>query len=107
LSLEIFGNYNSPRVNAQGTQPSFFIYNFAIRQQLFKKKGSIAFTTTNPFTYYVSQVANVTGDNFSLVTAREIPYQSFGINFNYRFGKMEFKEKKEEPDPNLEPPSGN
>ncbi|HXB11131.1 MAG TPA: TonB-dependent receptor [Bacteroidia bacterium] len=108
LSLELFGNFNSPRVNAQGTQPAFFTYNFAIRQQLFKKKGSIALTATNPFNYYVNQVSTLYGDNFTTTTTRDLPYQSFGINFTYRFGKMDFKPKKDDnPDPNLEPPQGN
>jgi len=104
LSLEMFGNFNSPRVNAQGTKPAFFVYNFAVRQQLFHKKGSIALTATNPFNYYVNQVTDLTGYNFTTITTRQVPYQSFGINFTYRFGKMEFKEKKDEQDPNLEPP---
>jgi ferric enterobactin receptor len=106
--FEAFLNYNSPRTNVQGTMPSFTTYNLALRKQLFHKKGSIAFTTTNPFTKYVNQVTNLTGQNFTLYNLRELPYQSFGINFTYKFGKMEFKKQKALEDVNLtNPPISN
>jgi len=95
LTAEAFGNYNSTRINAQGTYPAFFVYSFGIRQDLFKGNGSIAVTATNPFNYYVNQTTNLTGDNFTVVTTRELPYQSFGFNFTYKFGKLEFKNEKE------------
>jgi ferric enterobactin receptor len=95
LTAEVFGNYNSTRINAQGTYPAFFTYNFAVREDLFNGKGSIALTATNPFNYYVNQTTNLTGENFTVVTTRELPYQSFGFNFAYKFGKLEFKKEKE------------
>ena len=98
--LEIFGNFNSPRTEIQGKYPSFTSYNFAFRKQIWNKKGSIAFTTTNPFANYVNQATAVTGQDFVLNSLRRIPYRSFGINFTYKFGKLEFKkeEKKDAPD---------
>ena len=107
LSVEVFGNYNSPRINAEGTYPAFYTYNFAIRKELFKGKGSIAATATNPFNYYMKQTINITGENFTLVNTRDLPYQSFGFNFTYEFGKLEFKNKKDVEDPNLNPPQDN
>ena len=107
LTAEAFGNFNSPRINAQGTYPAFFTYNFAIRQQLFNGNGSIAITATNPFNYYISQTTNLSGENFTLINTRDLPYQSFGFNFTYKFGKLEFKNEKETEDPNLNPPQDN
>lgn len=107
LSAEVFANYNSARINAQGTYPSFFVYNFAIRKDILKDKGSIAITATNPFNYYVNQTTHLTGDDFTVVNTRALPYQSFGINFTYRFGKLEFKKEKETEDPNLNPQQEN
>jgi len=106
LSFEAFANFNSPRVNAQGTYPQFFNYTFAFRKQLFHKKASIAATATNPFNKYVTQTTNLTGDNFTLVTTRQLPYQSFGINFTYKFGKLEFKPDKQPEDNNQNQPEG-
>lgn len=54
------------------------------------------FTTTNPFNKYVDLKTSLTGQNFSLISDRKIPYRSFGISFFYKFGKLEFKKVKEE-----------
>ena len=96
LVAEFFGNFNSPRTEIQGKFPSFTSYSFAIRQLLFKKKASIAFITTDPFNKYVDQPTNITGPDFTVVSDRKIPYRSFGLNFTYKFGKIEYKEKKED-----------
>ncbi|HMH23029.1 MAG TPA: TonB-dependent receptor [Puia sp.] len=94
--LEFFGNFNSPRNEIQGKYPSFTSYNFAFRKQIWNKKGSIAFTTTNPFSKYLGQETAVTGSNFTLNSSRRIPFRSFGINFTWKFGKLEFRKDKEE-----------
>ncbi len=101
LTVEAFGNFNSQRINVQGKMPSFTTYNFAVRKQIFHKKGSIAFTTTNPFNKYVNQQTELTGENFTMANLRQLPYRSFGINFTYKFGKLEFKKDKEPEDINL------
>jgi ferric enterobactin receptor len=94
--MEFFGNFNSARNEIQGRYPSFTSYNFAARKQFWKKKGSIALTTTNPFGLYVNQATVVSGTNFTLNSLRQLPYRSFGINFTFKFGKLEFKKDKEE-----------
>ena len=106
LIAEAFGNFNSPRINAQGKMPSFTTYNLAIRKQFFKKKASIALTATNFLYKNVEQRTQQTGTNFTLTNIREIPYRSFGINLTYKFGKLEFKREKEAEDPNLSNPNG-
>lgn len=95
--FEFFGNFHSARNEIQGRYPHFMSYNFAVRKQFWNKKGSIAFTTTNPFNYYVGQRTLLTGTNFTLNSLRQVPYQSFGLNFTYKFGKLEFKKEKEQP----------
>jgi hypothetical protein len=97
LVVEAFCSFNSPRVNVEGTYPSFTSYNFALRKQFWDKKGSIALTATNPFNQYVSQKTELAGENFVLTNVRDVPYRSFGVNFTYKFGKLEFK-KEPEPD---------
>ena len=104
ITAEFFGNFNSPRLNIQGTMPMFTTYNFAIRTQIFNKQGSLALTTTNPFNEYVDQKVVLNGNNFTLITDKQIPYRSIGLNFTYKFGKMTFKKEKELEDPNLTNP---
>ncbi|MGC3979214.1 MAG: TonB-dependent receptor [Paludibacteraceae bacterium] len=96
LVAEFFGNFNSPRNEVQGKYPSFTSYNFAFRKLLWNKKGSIGFTTTNPFNNYVKQETEVYGQQFVLNSLRQIPFRSFGISFSYKFGKLEFKKENEE-----------
>ena len=104
LVLEFFGNFNSARNEIQGRYPSFTSYNFAFRKQIWNKKGSIAFTTTNPFAERVNQETAVTGSEFVLNSLRQVPYRSFGINFTYKFGKLEFKKDKEKEDQSKDGP---
>jgi len=96
LVAEIFYSFNSPRTEIQGRFPAYTNYSFAIRKLFFDKKLSIAFTTTDPFNAYTDQFTSIKGTNFTTTIDRKVPNQSFGISVNYKFGKMEYKEKKQE-----------
>ena len=104
LVAEFFGNFNSPRHEAQGKYPSFTTYSMAVRKQFWNKKGSLALTATNPFANYVNQRTEVFGPNFFINSYRQIPFRSFGINFTWKFGGLEFKKDKE-PSENLAAPT--
>jgi outer membrane receptor protein involved in Fe transport len=103
LMAEFFGNFNSPRNEAQGKYPSFTTYSFGIRKQILNKKGSVSLTAQNPFSNYVGQETSVFGPNFTGTSFRKVPFRSFGINFTWKFGKLEFKKEREETSPNLGP----
>jgi outer membrane receptor protein involved in Fe transport len=105
LIMEAMGNFNSARVNAQGTMPSFTTYNFAFRKQFLKKKASFALTANNFFNKYINMKTELSGTNFAILNYREIPFRSFGFNLTYKFGKMEFRnENKGGDDNNMTPP---
>jgi ferric enterobactin receptor len=107
LAAEFFGNFNSARHEAQGSYPSFTTYSFAFRKQIWKKKGSIAFTATNPFNEYINRKTLVFGPGFTVTNLQKIPFRSFGINFTWKFGNLEFKKNKEDNSINLNPPADN
>jgi len=88
---EAFGNFNSPRTTIQGKMGSWSSYTIAIRKFIWHKQGSIGLTATDPFTQYVNLTSTLSGTNFSETSVRKVPYQSFGISFTYKFGKLEFK----------------
>ncbi|HTB52395.1 MAG TPA: TonB-dependent receptor [Ferruginibacter sp.] len=94
--MELFGNYNSATNGVQGRVPQFATYTFAFRKQFWNKKASIGFTGTNIFNKYVNQVTTVATDNYDSYSLRQVPYRSFGLSFNYKFGKLEFKKAKED-----------
>ena len=96
LGAEFFGNFNSPRHEAQGTYPSFTTYSIAARKQFWKKKGSLALTANNFLNEYVNQKSVLFGPGFSVNSIRKIPFRSIGLNFTWKFGKLEFKNSKTE-----------
>lgn len=104
LVAEFFGNFNSARNEAQGKYPSYVSYTMAVRKQFWQKKGSVALTATNPFRENFTQKTLLKGRNFTLNNERTFPFRSIGINFTWKFGKLEFKKDKEENDTNLNPP---
>lgn len=107
LILEGFANYSAPVNNIQGRQPQFLAYTFAFRKFFLNKKASIGFTATNPFTQYIQQVITINTQNYTSYNLRQVPYSSFGISFNYKFGKLEFKKPKEDDNSYLNnPPAG-
>jgi outer membrane receptor protein involved in Fe transport len=106
LIVETMGNFNSSRLNAQGKMPSFTYYNFAFRKQFLKKKASFALTANNFFDKYVNMKTELNGTNFAISNYRQIPFRSFGFNFTYKFGKMEFKKEHKAEDNNLMAPPG-
>ena len=105
LVAEFFGNFNSARNEVQGRYPSFTSYNLAVRKQFRNKKASLALTATNFFNKYVTQATELEGVNFTQSSTRRVPYRSFGINFTYKFGKLEFKKSDEEKDSTPDAPN--
>jgi ferric enterobactin receptor len=106
LIMEAMGNFNSSRINAQGTMPSFTTYNFAFRKQFFNKKASFALTANNFFSKYINMKTELSGTNFSILNYRQMPFRSFGFNLTYKFGKMEFKNEQKGGDNNMMTPPG-
>ncbi len=96
LAGEFFANFRSPRNEVQGRYPSFSTYNLALRKQFWNKKASIALTATNPFSKYVDEKTELFGPDFMVNAERKIPFRSFGINFTWKFGRLDFKKPKEE-----------
>jgi outer membrane receptor protein involved in Fe transport len=96
LAGEFFGNFNSARNEVQGRYPSFTTYSIALRKMFWHKKGSLALTATNPFNEYVNQKLAIYGPAFATTTLRKIPFRSFGINFTWKFGQLEFKNETKE-----------
>ena len=96
LAGEFFGNFNSARNEAQGRYPSFTSYSFALRQQFWNKKGSLALSANNPFSQYVNQKTVLFGPNFTVNALRRVPFRSVSLNFTWKFGRLEFKKDKED-----------
>ena len=96
LVSECFGNFNSARNEVQGKYPANLSYSMAVRKKFWNGKGSLGLVANNPFAEYVKQQTLISGPNFNSNNIRYVPSRSFGISFNWRFGKLEFKKDKKE-----------
>ena len=101
FAAEFFGSFNSRHHEVQGYFPSFTTYSFALRKQLWNKRGSIALVANNFLSNYIDQRTDLHGPGFVTSSLRKVPYRSIGINFTFKFGKLEFKKEKEVQDINL------
>jgi hypothetical protein len=93
---EMFGNFNSARHEAQGIYPSFTTYNLAIRKQFWAKKGSLALTANNFLAKDLKQETKLFGPGYNSLAIRRIPMRSIGLNFTWKFGRLEFKRERNE-----------
>lgn len=107
LLAEFFGDFRSARHEAQGTYPSFTTYSLAVRKQFWNKKGSLALTASNPFQKNLYMKTKVFGPGFTINQTRTIPFRSIGLNFTWKFGRLEFKKDKEKVNDSLNPPVEN
>ncbi len=96
LSAEFFGNFNSARHELQGRYPSFSSYTIAARKQFWNKKASLAITANSLFNKYLNQETVLYGTNFTTSSYRKVPFRSIGINFTWKFGKLDFKKDKDD-----------
>lgn len=92
--LEFFGFWRSGGKSIQGREPSFYIYNFALRKLFWNDTGSLGVTATNIFSRGIRQVTTITTENSVSTNTRELPFRSFGVSFTYRFGKMQNGERE-------------
>ncbi len=91
---EVFGFWNSPRFTLQGQTPSFSMLRLGVNKELFGGKGSIGVNAVEPFSRIKNFESELSGEDFYTTSNFALPFQSFGINFSYRFGKLKFKERR-------------
>lgn len=92
FKADFFGFFRSPVRTIQGDNPAFTIYGMGFRREF--KKFSLGLTLIEPFhadKFFDSRVEN---DNLLQKTSFGIPFRSVGLNFRYKFGNVDFKERK-------------
>ncbi len=94
FKAEIFGFYNAPRQTLQGTTASFSLMSVGFKKEIMDKKASLGLTIIDPFNENKAFPNSLKGENFVQESTFEIPFRSFGINFSYNFGKLDFKPQR-------------
>ncbi|MEO1260608.1 MAG: TonB-dependent receptor [Bacteroidota bacterium] len=94
IKFQFWGLLRNPRVTLQGTRATFWMYNIGAQKQLFGKRGSLGFSVSNLFHRNLNFDSRLEGDGFTQTSLYEYPFRSFNLNFNYRFGRLDFKGKE-------------
>ncbi len=92
--IDMFGFFRGRRQTIQGFNPSFSIFSMGVRKNIWEKRGSIGIRIVEPFFENKSFISEIRGSNYYQNSERQIPFRSFGINFSYKFGKLDFRQKR-------------
>lgn len=92
FKADFFGFFRSPVRTIQGDNPAFTIYGMGVRKEF--KNSSIGMTLIEPFNADKFFRSNVETDAFIQKSSFSIPFRSIGVNFRYKFGNVDFKERK-------------
>ncbi len=103
FKADVFAFYRARTQTLQGSATSFWMTGIGFRREF--KKSSIGIRIIDPFTgtkSFNNDVGfdgdlawnSVQGNPFTNVTDFTVPFRSIGINYRYKFGKVDFKERK-------------
>lgn len=92
IKADFFGFFQAPSFTLQGENPSFSIFGIGFRKDF--KNASLGIRIIEPFAEFKSFDSDITGNDFRQTSSFQIPFRSFGINFRYKFGKVDFKERR-------------
>lgn len=94
IKADFFGFFQAPRFTLQGENASFSIFGFGLRKDF--KNSSIGLRIIEPFSDKKSFDSDITSEaaGFRQVSSFAIPFRSVGINFRYKFGKVDFKQRR-------------
>ena len=87
FKAQLFGFYNSARVNLQGKYGGFGFYNIVLQKEILKKKGSIGFGYDNPFNQTIKWRNDYMGANFVQTQDVAMYRRGWRLNLKYEFGK--------------------
>lgn len=89
---EMFGMFRSHQTTLQGRIPSFWMYSLAFQKEV-TKKFSFGLTLIEPFNLNKNFRTNLRGETFRQTSNFSVPFQSFGVNARYSFGKLEGRQR--------------
>lgn len=92
LKADFFGFFQAPRFTLQGENASFSIFGIGFRKDF--ENSSLGIRIIEPFFEYKNFDSDITGNDFRQITTFQLPFRSFGINYRYKFGKVDFRERR-------------
>jgi hypothetical protein len=64
-----------------------------VQKEFWDKRASLGIRIVDPFNRTKNFRTELTGEDFYQRSDFRIPFRSFGLNFRYTFGKLDFKAK--------------
>jgi hypothetical protein len=92
LKADFFGFFRSQQRTLQGDNPAFSIYGIGFRKEW--KNSSLGLRLIQPHKANLVFSSNIVGEDFIQRNDFALPFRSIGVNFRYKFGKVDFKERK-------------
>lgn len=90
FSLQVIGNYEAPKIGAQGKTQEVYFMDIAVKKNLFKNKASITLNVSDIFnTRKYTTLYNFPGSMQTIYRNRETRIGN--ITFAYRFGRSDSK----------------
>ncbi|MDX1665947.1 MAG: TonB-dependent receptor [Saprospiraceae bacterium] len=93
FSVQFFGFYRAPRQTIQGSVTSFSLLSLGVEKE-FSERMSLGLNAFEPFNNFKRFETDLAGDDFFQESVRNILFRSFGLNFSYRFGKLDFRQRE-------------
>lgn len=93
LIVETFAIANAPRRTLQGNNPAFNMWVLSVNKEIMNKKGKIGLNVIDPFNERKNFDSRVDNGTFVQSTHFGLPFRSFGVNFSWQFGKLNFDQQ--------------
>ncbi len=105
IKADLFAFFKSPVQTLQGYTPSFWMTGIGIKKEF--KKSSFGIRIIDPFNRiknFGSEIGFINdeepawttqeGNPYTVKNDYSIPFRSIGVSYKYKFGKVDFKERK-------------
>jgi outer membrane receptor for ferrienterochelin and colicin len=89
-NTEVFGVYNGAKHTFQGTSGAMAFYGAALKKQVLNKKATVGLNVFNVFARDLHIETRNQTAAFLQSSNIYYPIRSFGVNFSYNFGKINF-----------------
>ncbi len=92
--IDAFGFARPRQQTLQGFNPAFSIFGIGAKKEIWDKRGTIGISIIEPFQERKPFVSEIEGNNLYQRSEFAVPFRSFGINFGYKFGKLDYKPRQ-------------
>jgi ferric enterobactin receptor len=94
FKVEAFGFFRPQRRTIQGFSTPFSLFSMGAKKEFWDKRASLGIRIVEPFKRLKEFPSELSGEGFYQRSNFAIPFRNIGLSFSYRFGKLDFKQKR-------------